>query len=471
MHQLCAPRVFAGGRWWTSSQVAAVARHWRSALAERSVPDTAPVAAILPTSHEGVALFMALAARPAPMILLSPTSSVWPAARPEFGGVPIVLPPAVASLAEEARALGFEPLVLPDGDPSGEGPEYLPQLAPSVVLFTSGSTGDAKPVVRQMGTKLAGGAVRARALGLGAGEGFIIGVPLTSGQGVTMMLTAIHLRGPLGLLSPMDHRAALVALAMPEFACWWATPHFADVLGRCTLTAPPVVPRVCLISSPISRVVFDAFVRRFGVPLRQVYSSTETGPIAGDTSSAAAVQHGCAGRLLPGVHLRIGERPGEPDPPGQSGRIWVKSPFLMDGYGFPPHLEPLGDEDGWWLTRDLGRVDEDGRLWLEGRVDHSIRTRDGRLVNLAAVEAKLRELPGVRAAAVVPMADAAGVTFGAVVEFTTQGPGYEPVLPLGDIPPWARPRRIVPVSALPALPNGKVDRRTCAALIDGAVLV
>ena len=85
------------------------------------------------------------------------------------------------------------------------------------------------------------------------------------------------LGGPLGLLEPLDHRAALDALARPEFQCWRATPHFADVLGRCALTGPAVAPPVCILSSPISRSVFDAFVARFGVPLRQTYSSSETG--------------------------------------------------------------------------------------------------------------------------------------------------------------------------------------------------
>lgn len=475
MNQLHAPRVYAGGRWWTSRQVAGLALSWQSALARLSLSERSPVAAVLPSSAAGVALFMALASRRATLVLLPPNPSTWPAARREFEAMPLVLLPESAALAEPARRLGFAPVLLAVDavDAAGEAgdvPAALPLRAPDVVLFTSGSTGEAKAVVRTLSAQITGAVTRARALGLSGGEGCLIGVPLTSGQGVTMMLTAMHLQGALGLLSPVDHRGALAALALPDFAFWWATPHFADVLGRVALTRTPTVPRLCVTSSPISRDVFDRFVRRYGVPLRQLYSSTETGPVSADTSPAAAVRHGCVGRPLPGVAVRIGDRPDQPATTlGQVGQIWIRSPHLMTGYGIPPHVEPLKQVDGWWATQDLGRLDDVGRLWLEGRLDHCVRTRDGRLVNLAAVEARLRELPGVRGVAVVKTMSTGGATFAAVVELANEptGPAH---LPLADLPEWARPRRIVPVPVLPTLPNGKVDRRACAALLEEAVL-
>jgi acyl-coenzyme A synthetase/AMP-(fatty) acid ligase len=471
MDQLHAPRVYAGGRWWTSRFVAGMASSWQGALARLSPSERTPIAAVLPPSAAGVALFMALASRRATLVLLSPNPSTWPAARREFQAMPLVLPPESAALAGPARRLGFTPVLLDIDAPddAGDVPAALPLRAPDVVLFTSGSTGEAKAVVRTLTSKITGAVTRARALGLSPGEGCLIGVPLTSGQGVTMMLTAMHLQGALGLLSPVDHRGALAALALPDFAFWWATPHFADVLGRVALTRTPTVPRLCVTSSPISRDVFDRFVRRYGVPLRQLYSSTETGPVSADTSPADAVRHGCVGRPLPGVALRIGDRPDQPVTLGQVGQIWIRSPHLMSGYGVPPYVEPLEHVDGWWATRDLGRLDDLGRLWLEGRLDYCVRSRDGRLVNLAAVEARLRDLPGVRAVAVVKTMSTGGATFAAVVELA-DGETAPARLPLADLPDWARPRRIVTVPLLPMLPNGKVDRRGCAALLEGAIL-
>lgn len=383
--------------------------------------------------------------------------------------MPLVVPPVMRGVADAARCLGMEPVMLPAASGAGAPPDGtdVALLAPDVVLFTSGSSGDAKPVVRTLASKLAGAATRARALGLRAGEGCLIGVPLTSAQGVTMMLTAMWLGGALGLLAPVDHRQALAALALPDFAFWWATPYFADVLGRVALTRPPVAPRLCVTSSPIAREVFERFVLRYGVPLRQVYSSTETGPVSAETAADAAVCHGCAGPPLPGVMVAIGERPDVRVEAGGVGRVWIRSPHLMTGYGIPPRVDALGDVDGWWPTQDLGRLDAGGRLWLEGRLDQSVRTRDGRLVNLGAVEAQVRDLPGVRDVAVVQTMAGGGATFAAVVAFADDGSGGHQ-LRLADLPDWARPRRVVRVPSLPRLANGKVDRRGCAALVAAA---
>jgi acyl-coenzyme A synthetase/AMP-(fatty) acid ligase len=404
------------------------------------------------------------------MVLLSPTRALWPAALPGCENVPLLLPRSVAALARDGTARGLSPLVLPDADPIGDAATSFPVRTPGAVIFTSGSTGEAKPVFRAIEPLLSGASTRADVLGLPQGKGCVVGVPLNSGQGVTMMLTALQRGGPLGLLGPVDHRAALSAIAQPEFGCWWATPHFADVLSRCAVTRPPRAPHTCLISTPVSRDLFDAFLRRFGVPLRQAYSSTETGAVAVDAAPDHEVVHGSVGHRLPGVEVRVGDDPGGTTAPGEAGRIWVRSPFAMRGYGIPPNLHAPGLVDGFWPTRDLGRFDDEGRLWLEGRIDDCVRTREGRLLNLATVEAMLRDLPGVRAVAVVSLTGAAGATFGAVIESEGASPGDAPALSLADVPAWARPRAVSVVGALPRLPNGKVDRRACAAHFDAVAV-
>jgi len=169
------------------------------------------------------------------------------------------------------------------------------------------------------------------------------------------------------------------------------------------------------------------------------------------------------------VEVCIGEHPGAPQPVGSIGRIWVRSPWVMAGYGFPPQVERPGAVDGWWPTQDLGVLGPDGRLALAGRLDDAIRTRENRMVNLAYVAAHLRELPGVLAAAVVPLDTPAGRSFGAVVECE---PGTT-VLALREklaqaLPPWSWPRTIEIVATLPRLPNGKADREACTRLLGDA---
>ncbi len=319
-----------------------------------------------------------------------------------------------------------------------------------------------------MNALLAGATARLEALGLENGDGLIAGVSLAHGHGLTRVISSMILGGPLALLDPIDYRAALSTLALAEFKCWSATAHFADVLGRCRLDGPAVAPRICLVSSPISRAVFDVFGHRFGVPLRQNYSSTETGAIAVDAAPAADVRPGTVGSPLNGVEIRIGDDPHEPFPAQETGRIWVRSAWQMSGYGFPPALEKPGEVDGWWPTRDVGSVDENGCLVLAGRIDDCIRTREGRLVNLAFIANSLRTAEGVRDVAVVALQSSSGASFGAVLECESAVTLTRLKERLSDsLPHWAWPRKMAIVQSLPRLPSGKPDRQTCFDMLGG----
>jgi acyl-CoA synthetase (AMP-forming)/AMP-acid ligase II len=463
------PSVLHRGRGWPADEVDAIARRWHGRALAALGEGGRLVATVLPHTPEGVATFAALTALRSPVILLVPDARAWRTEPPLPVGTPLLLAPSVAHLGAPAQALGLVPLVL--SGPAGArlaGPPVVPLQGPGVVVFTSGSTGPSKPVFRPTAALVAGAEARIRSLALRPGDGVLTGAPLALGQGLNVLLAAIILGGPLGLLDPLDHRDALAALARPEFAYWGATPHFADVLGRCALEGPAVVPRCCVLASPVSRAVSQAFRRRFGVPLRQTYSSSETGIIAADDAPASDVRPETVGRPLPGVEIRIGDHPGAPLPRGEIGRIWVRSPWLMAGYGFPPVVGRPGESDGWWPTRDLGALEADGHLVLAGRLDDCVRTREGRLVNLALVAAALRELDHVSDAAVVPLDGPAGPSLGAVIEGSADFSVDALRARLaGALPAWSRPRVVEVVRALPRLPNGKPDRDACRALLDG----
>ena len=114
--------------------------------------------------------------------------------------------------------------------------------------------------------------------------------------------------GPLALLDPHDHRSAIVTLAQPVFRCWRATRYLVEALTTCVLTGPAVVPPMSIVGTPMPPAVWDGFFDRFNVPLRQGYSSTETGPIALDASPADRVQRDTVGRPLGNVEIRIGDQ-------------------------------------------------------------------------------------------------------------------------------------------------------------------
>jgi long-chain acyl-CoA synthetase len=106
---------------------------------------------------------------------------------------------------------------------------------------------------------------------------------------------------------------------------------------------------------------------------------------------------GTVGRVLRTVEVRIVD----PDPDG-TGRIWVRSPSVMVGY-LDAADQPI-DDDRWLDTGDLGRLDEDGYLYLDGRAK-DIVIRGGENVSCGRVERRLLEHPAVDEAAVVGLPD------------------------------------------------------------------
>ncbi len=458
------PDVCVSGRWWGGGEVEACAGSWRAQLDARTEAGRI-CAAALPSSADGVALFAALAAGDAPFAALSGDPSTWPQAASLGHSVVLVLPPALAAHQSTARRQGFEPLVLTAADVSRHRPPRSWWSAPGVIVLSSGSTGAPKVAYRPTAHLLAGLRARNLSLGLRPGDGVVGGVPFSSGQGVVQLLTAMALGGPLGIVQPRDHRDTLAMLARPEFALWRATPHYADVIGRCVLPGPARVPPLCVLSSPVSRAVFDTFAQRFGTPLRQTYSSTETGVVSVDGSPASSVVWGTVGHPVAGVEVRIGASPDEAAPVGHPGRVWVRSPWLMAGYGVPPSMHPIATVDGWWGTADRAKLDADGRLTLAGRIDDCVRTRDGRLVDLAQVGEALASIPGVRHAVALAIDEAPGVSLAAVLE-CSEAVTFESLRPAiaAQLPRWAWPRHTVMVRELPRLATGKPDRLACLAL-------
>jgi len=457
------PDILALGRWRSGDELDAIARGWLAVVRDTLDDSGRPVAVALPTTPEGVALLVALSSLPSPVILLPPDARAWRTDPAIPLDTPLVLLPTLAHLASAAHQLGLTPVVLPEASTRGAGPPIDPFSGAGIVMFTSGSSGRPKPVFYPLATELAMVRNRSRPMGLGRGAGVVLEASPAYSQGVGYLMTAVLLGGPLGLLDPRDHRLALATLADPAFQCWRASRQLVDALTNCVLTGPAIVPPVCVVSVPVSQVVFDAFLERFGVPLRQAYSVTETGAVTLDDSPADRVQRDTVGRPLHRVEIHIGEHPAQPAAPGEIGRIWVRSPWQMAGYGFPPHVERPGDVDGWWPTQDLGRLRADGYLVLAGRGDDAIRTRENRVVNLTHVAASLRDVVGVTDAVVVAIETPSGPSFGAVVECDEGLTVAHLRTKLADVlPPWSWPRALELVPALPRLPNGKPDRQACA---------
>jgi O-succinylbenzoic acid--CoA ligase len=139
------------------------------------------------------------------------------------------------------------------------------------------------------------------------------------------------------------------------------------------------------------------------------------------------------------------------------GRLRITGPMLFDGYDGDPELTAEVLVDGWFLTSDAARIDEDGRLQVLGRLDDVV-VSGGVNVPTPAVAARLREHPGVSAVEVLGVPD--DEWGNRVVAFVVGDLDLEQARAwVAERHPrsWA-PRDVVHLDELPLLPNGKPDR-------------
>jgi long-chain acyl-CoA synthetase len=220
-------------------------------------------------------------------------------------------------------------------------------------------------------------------------------------------------------------------------------------------------------TAPLTQALREQFEQRFEVPVLQAYGQTEAfGGIAIESVKdvlAGRRRPGSVGKPLPGVELRLVASDGTDAPSGESGEIWVRSKSAMAGY-----LTGMESEDAqaadWLRTGDLGRLDDDGYLYITGRLKNTIIC-GGFNITPEEVEAALEEDDRVVAAVVVSWPDERlGEIPVALVESEADA-GAILAAVASRLTAYKRPRELFRVPTLPRVPNGKVDRRAVQALV------
>ena len=143
-------------------------------------------------------------------------------------------------------------------------------------------------------------------------------------------------------------------------------------------------------AAPISRSTLEFFAS-LGIPILEGYGMTETTGLL-TASPYPRPKFGSVGRALPGIELRIAD----------DSEIVARGKNMAKGYfKMPEKTAELIDEDGWLHTGDLGRLDEDGFLFITGRKKDLLITAGGKNVAPSEMEGHLSQIPGVGQAVVV----------------------------------------------------------------------
>ncbi|MCL2583711.1 MAG: fatty acid--CoA ligase family protein, partial [Streptosporangiales bacterium] len=225
------------------------------------------------------------------------------------------------------------------------------------------------------------------------------------------------------------------------------------------------------ITAPLSAEVARRFHAKFGIVVLNSYGQTELGGevvgwTAADTREFGSAKLGAVGRPYPDIDLRIQREDGSPAQTGERGEICVRSPFRMDGYarGNGSVDESRFDADGFLRTGDLGHLDDDGFLWVSGRVSDMIN-RGGLKVFPDEVEEVLRAHPSVRDAGVAGVADQrlGEVPHAWIVSADPPEDGELQAWCRSRLAPYKVPARFSVVRELPRNDIGKLLRRELSA--------
>lgn len=301
------------------------------------------------------------------------------------------------------------------------------------VVETSGSTGRPKRVLLPRRSVLA--SVEASARRVGASGQWLLALPEAYVAGLQVVCRSLVAGHEPVRLEDHDSFAAAAAAMTGEHRFVSLVP---TQLHRLLETDAPTLAgfhTVLLGGGPIDPALRDRAAAA-GVRVVATYGSAET---AG----------GCVydGLPLDGVALAL----------GSGGRVRIGGLTLFAGYDGDPELTAEVLVDGWFLTSDAGRLDEDGRLQLLGRLDDVVVT-GGVNVPAPAVAARLREHPAVRAAEVLGVPDEEwGNRLVAFVVGDVDLDTLRDWVAAERPRSWA-PRQLVALDEIPLLANGKPDR-------------
>lgn len=357
----------------------------------------------------------------------------------------------------------------------------LPLGHESAILFTGGTTGTPKAVVAtHEGTLATMSKLAAASKGRSgpyaiAPEGVspnLVLLPLFHSGGQQALLFAYHIGRSVALVERFTPEAASQAVAEHGIDNLFLLPTMLYDLAYSSwdINLSPV-RSVLVAGGAVDPETRAAFERRFNIPLLSNYGSTEIGHVAGWTGRDVRDglwRPGSVGRIYKGVEVEIRGEDGTPVPRGEVGEICVKT-GMTTGYAGDEGATDVIHRNGWVLSGDLGRLDEDGVLYLSGRKRELIKC-GGFQVFPAEVEDALRTNPIVADVAVVGINDARlGQIPKAYVVSTTaiDGEGETERSALiahvrDRLAHYKAVREVEFISTLPRTPTGKIDRAALA---------
>jgi acyl-[acyl-carrier-protein]-phospholipid O-acyltransferase/long-chain-fatty-acid--[acyl-carrier-protein] ligase len=182
-------------------------------------------------------------------------------------------------------------------------------------------------------------------------------------------------------LSPLHYK--IVPAALYDLSCtvFFGTNTFLTGYARKAHPYDFHTVRYCYAGAEkLQEATANIWMRRFGVRIIEGYGATECSPCL-SANTPVRPRYGSAGQFLPGIEYRIEPVEGVPE----GGRLLVKGPNIMRGYLNPEPNAHFKGLNGWYDTGDIVKVDDDGFLYIQGRLKRFAKI-SGEMVSLGAIE-------------------------------------------------------------------------------------
>ena len=269
--------------------------------------------------------------------------------------------------------------------------EAIDSHAPIDIVFTSGSSGQARPIVHSLGNHAASADGAQARVAFGPGQRWLASLPLHHVGGLAILFRALRSGGAMALRRQNEDLEHAIVRTQPTHLSLVAS-QLTDLLhskSRPLARALEAVQAILLGGGPVPASLIEAAELR-RIPVHATWGMTET---TAQVATAKAYDAQSVGAVLPGRRLRIVDE-----------EIQVAGPTLALGRVQDSRLLPLCMSDGWFRSGDLGQLipaqDGEERLVIHGRRDRRF-VSGGENISPEEIEEALLSLPGIRAAIVV----------------------------------------------------------------------
>jgi acyl-[acyl-carrier-protein]-phospholipid O-acyltransferase/long-chain-fatty-acid--[acyl-carrier-protein] ligase len=360
--------------------------------------------------------------------------------------------------------------------------------AEATLLFTSGSTGEPKGAVLSHRNIVGNVSQFRELLDAKKDDAILASLPFFHSFGSTVTLWYPLIEGVRIVTYPSPLEAAKNAALIERYklTLLLATPTF--LRGYLRKVEPHQLRSLRLVITGAEKLPLDlakSFEERFGQKVFEGYGLTETSPVVSvnlpepqPTKPGEQVQPsarlGSVGKMAPGIAAEIREPESDRNLSlHETGMLWLRGPNIFEWYLHDPERTADVLRDNWFKTGDIGRFDEDGFLYIEGRLSRFSKI-GGEMVPHEAIEQKIVDLLGLsgkdeRAIAIMGVEDEAkgeAVVLLSAVDIDLAQ--LRDKLRDAGVPNLWIPKCVQRVESIPVLASGKLDLKRCNELANEA---